>query len=282
MTGQKPMTATLPRYQWSANEYLRMIEAGLFNKIELLQGDLVVVGAACKPYHWTLEAYDRIVSLGLLEGKHVELVQGEILVTSPTGEPHALTIIQLNEILIPYFNSRTGYRLRIQMPLASPDLGPEPDLAVVTLDAPTSAAGLPAPCSSSRLRNRPSPMTATTRARSTPRPASATSGSSISPNAASTCTGIRSPTLNPSPLGATGIAKLYTPTSRFPLWRRLTLSSRPRRCFPHRETSDYLYAGPAVSVPIPLTPKRRYSDATRTRFTCQSPLRKGAHHGYGQ
>ena len=145
MTGQKPMTATLPRYQWSANEYLRMIEAGLFNKIELLQGDLVVTGAACKPYRWTLEAYDQIVSLGLLEGKHVELVQGEIFVMSPRGEPHALTIIQLNEILIPYFNSRTGYRLRIQMPLALPPLTsePEPDLAVVTLDTPTSAAGHP-------------------------------------------------------------------------------------------------------------------------------------------
>ena len=145
MTGQKPMTPILPRHQWSANEYLRMIEAGLFNKIELLQGDLVVTGAACKPYHWTLEAYDQIVSLGLLEGKHVELVQGEILVMSPMGEPHALALIQLNEILIPYFNSRTGYRLRIQMPLALPPLTsePEPDLAVVTLDAPTSAAGHP-------------------------------------------------------------------------------------------------------------------------------------------
>ena len=145
MTGQNPMTVTLPRYQWSANEYLRMVEAGLFNKTELLQGDVVVTGAACKPYHWTLEDYDQIISLGLLEGKHVELVQGEILVMSPMGEPHALTIMQLNEILIPYFNSRTGYRLRIQMPLALPSLTsePEPDLAVVPLDAPTSMAGRP-------------------------------------------------------------------------------------------------------------------------------------------
>lgn len=146
MTGQKSTPATLPRYQWSANEYLRMVEAGLFNRIELLQGDVVVTGASCKPYHWTLEDYDRIVSLDLLEGKHVELVQGEILVMSPMGAPHALTITQLNEILIPYFNSRTGYRLRIQMPLALPPLTsePEPDLAVVTLDAPTSTAGHPA------------------------------------------------------------------------------------------------------------------------------------------
>lgn len=146
MTGQKSTTATLPRYQWSADQYLRMVEAGLFNKIELLQGDVVVTGASCKPYHWTLEDYDRIVSLGLLEGKHVELVQGAILVMSPRGVPHALTITQLNEILMPYFNSRTGYRLRIRMPLALPPLTSEaePDLAVVTLDAPTSTAGHPA------------------------------------------------------------------------------------------------------------------------------------------
>lgn len=145
MTGQKSMTATLPRHQWSANEYLRMVEAGLFNKTELLQGDVVVRGAACKPYRWTLENYDHIVSLGLLEGKHVELVQGEILVMSPMGEPHALTIIHLHEILGPYFNSRTGYRLRIQMPLALPSLTsePEPDLAVVTLSTPTNSAGRP-------------------------------------------------------------------------------------------------------------------------------------------
>ena len=145
MTGQKSMTASLPRYRWSADEYHGMIDAGLFDKIELLQGDIVVTGASCKPYRWTLENYEQIIALGLLEGKHVELVQGEILVMSPMGEPHALTIMQLNEILIPYFNSRTGYRLRIQMPLALPSLTsePEPDLAVVPLDAPTSMAGRP-------------------------------------------------------------------------------------------------------------------------------------------
>ena len=145
MTGQKFMTATLPRYRWSADEYRGMIDAGVFDKIELLQGDIVVTGASCKPYRWALEDYEQIIALGLLEGKHVELVQGEIFVMSPMGEPHALTIIQLNEILGPYFNSRTGYRLRIQMPLALPSLTsePEPDLAVVTLGTPTNSAGRP-------------------------------------------------------------------------------------------------------------------------------------------
>ena len=118
MTRQQSVTTTLPRYQWSTNEYHDMVEAGVFDEIKLLDGDVVITGAACKPYRWTLEDYEQLVALGMLEDKHVELVQGEILVMSPMGEPHALTIIQLNEILSPYFNSRTGYRLRIQMPLA--------------------------------------------------------------------------------------------------------------------------------------------------------------------
>ena len=145
MTRQQSVTTTLPRYQWSTNEYHNMVEAGVFDEIKLLDGDVVITGAACKPYRWTLEDYEQLVALGMLEDKHVELVQGEILVMSPMGEPHALTIIQLNEILSPYFNSRTGYRLRIQMPLALPSLTsePEPDLAIVSLNAPTSAAGRP-------------------------------------------------------------------------------------------------------------------------------------------
>ena len=240
MTGQQSTTAALPRYQWRANEYLRMVEAGLFNKIELLQGGVVVTGASCKPYHWTLEDYDRIVSLGLLEGKHVELVHGAILVMSPRGAPHALTITQLNEILIPYFNSRTGYRLRIQMPLALPPLTsePEPDLAVVTLDAPTSTAEHPANAvySSLRWRNRLSTTTGTTKAPSTPPPASTTSGWSTSLNAALKCTGIPYPIPNPSAPGATRTAKSCKPASRLPPWRRPKSSCRLQRCFPPRES----------------------------------------------
>lgn len=44
------MTAILPRHQWNASEYRGMIEAGVFNKIELLHGDVVVTGMPCKPY----------------------------------------------------------------------------------------------------------------------------------------------------------------------------------------------------------------------------------------
>jgi Uma2 family endonuclease len=61
------------------------------------------------------------------------------------GEPHALTIMQLNYALLPHFNPGTGFHFRIQMPLALPALisEPEPDIAIVALGTPTNEAGRP-------------------------------------------------------------------------------------------------------------------------------------------
>ena len=137
--------ATLSRHQWTIADYERMVAASLFEKIELLCGDVVLTGASVRPYRWTLDDYEQLITLGLLEGKHVELMQGEILTMAPMGEPHALTIIHLTEALLPHFNTRTGSHLRIQMPLALPVLTcePAPDLAIVPLDTPTNEVGRP-------------------------------------------------------------------------------------------------------------------------------------------
>ena len=136
---------TLARHQWTVSDYEQMIAAGIFEKFELLCGDVVMTGAAVRPYYWTLEDYEQLIALGLLEGKHVELMQGEILTMAPMGEPHALTIIHLTEAFLPHFNTRTDYHLRAQMPLALPALTcePEPDIALVPLDTPTNEAGRP-------------------------------------------------------------------------------------------------------------------------------------------
>lgn len=137
--------ATLSRHHWTSIAYERMLAAGIFEKLELLDGDVVITGAFARPYRWTLDDYEQLIALGLLEGQHVELIQGEILAMAPMGEPHALTIIQLTELLLPHFNSGTGYHLRGQMPLALPALTcePEPDIAIVALDTPTNEAGRP-------------------------------------------------------------------------------------------------------------------------------------------
>jgi Uma2 family endonuclease len=122
-----------------------MLAAGMFEKIELLCGDVVITGAGVRPYRWTLDDYEQLIALGLLEGKHVELIQGEILNMASMGEPHALTIMQLNYALLPHFNPGTGFHLRIQMPLTLPALTsePEPDIAIVVLDTSTNEAGRP-------------------------------------------------------------------------------------------------------------------------------------------
>ena len=139
------MLATLARHQWTSADFECMSAAGMFEKIELLCGDVVITGAAVRPYCWTLGDYEQLIALGLLEGKHVELIRGEILTMASMGEPHAVAIMQLNYALLPCFNPRTGFHLRIQMPLALPVLTsePEPDIAIVALDAPTNEAGRP-------------------------------------------------------------------------------------------------------------------------------------------
>lgn len=137
--------AVLDRHQWTTDDYQRMIAGGLFETIELLHGEVVITGSLVRPYRWTLDDYEQLIALGLLEGKRVELIQGEILTMAPMGEPHALAIMQLNYALIAHFNPSMGFHLRIQMPMALSALTsePEPDLAVTALDTPTNSAGRP-------------------------------------------------------------------------------------------------------------------------------------------
>jgi Uma2 family endonuclease len=139
------MPATVARHHGTSADYERMLAAGMFEKIELLCGDVVITGAGVRSYRWTLDDYEQLIALGLLAGKHVELIQGEILSMASMGEPHALTLTPLNDALLPHVHPGTGFHLRIQMPLALPALTsePEPDIAIVLLDTPTNEAGRP-------------------------------------------------------------------------------------------------------------------------------------------
>ena len=83
----------------------------MFEKIELLCGDVVITGAGVRPYRWTLDDYEQLIALGLLEGNHVELMQGEILTMASMGEPPALTIMQLSYALLPHFHPGTGFHI---------------------------------------------------------------------------------------------------------------------------------------------------------------------------
>ena len=47
--------ATLARHQWTSPDYERMLAVEVFEKIELLCGDMVITGAVVRPYRWTLD-----------------------------------------------------------------------------------------------------------------------------------------------------------------------------------------------------------------------------------
>ena len=82
-------------------------------------------------WRWSSEQYSRLVEQGFLEGRRVQLIEGEIIEMSPQKPPHANSVEKLDDALRVVFG-RERDRVRIQLPL---DLGrrsqPEPDAAVL-------------------------------------------------------------------------------------------------------------------------------------------------------
>ena len=80
---------------------------------------------------WTLDEYHRMVEAGVLEGRAVEFVHGEIVEMSPEGAPHASASSDAGETLSGLLGDRA--QVRQSKPITLPDLvsEPEPDLAIV-------------------------------------------------------------------------------------------------------------------------------------------------------
>lgn len=79
---------------------------------------------------WTLEDYHRMLEVGLLENRHVELLNGEIIEMPPEGPEHAY----LGDEIGKYLSGLLGDRARVRegRPITLPnDSEPEPDLAIV-------------------------------------------------------------------------------------------------------------------------------------------------------
>ena len=80
----------------------------------------------------TRTQYDALVDTGLLEGEHVELLEGVLVEVSPQGVEHVHVVTLLNRWLVPRLPE--PWLLRVQAPLAATDRSePEPDLAVAQL-----------------------------------------------------------------------------------------------------------------------------------------------------
>ncbi len=88
------------------------------------------VGAYPRLFRWTRDNYNKLAEHGLLRGKRVELINGEIINMSPMKSAHATAIRLLCDLLRGVFAK--GFIVDSQLPLAIGSMDePEPDVAVV-------------------------------------------------------------------------------------------------------------------------------------------------------
>ncbi len=79
---------------------------------------------------FSVDEYYRMAQAGLFQGQRVELVDGEVLRTSPQGSPHATAVSLITHLITGLLDK--NYSARVQVPLAlGDDTEPEPDFAVV-------------------------------------------------------------------------------------------------------------------------------------------------------
>jgi Uma2 family endonuclease len=76
-----------------------------------------------------------MAELGILANEHLELIDGDLIVTPPQGPIHASLVSELGTLLHAAYSSAHGFVVRPALPLSvSLHTEPEPDLAVVLGD----------------------------------------------------------------------------------------------------------------------------------------------------
>jgi Uma2 family endonuclease len=78
---------------------------------------------------WTIDEYHRMIAVGILDERRVELLQGEIVEMSPEGEPHAYFSTEAGEYLTLLLGNRATIRPAKPITLAN-NSEPEPDIAI--------------------------------------------------------------------------------------------------------------------------------------------------------
>ena len=82
-------------------------------------------------YKWSIEEWHNLVNTGLLEGKSVEFLEGEIIEVSPEGIEHSYT----NDSVVKYLRNLLANWADVKEshPITLDNSEPEPDIAVVRL-----------------------------------------------------------------------------------------------------------------------------------------------------
>ena len=82
-------------------------------------------------YKWSIEEWHELIESGLLEGKPVQLLDGDIIEMSPEREEHSYTNDDVAELLREQLRGLA--KIRESHPITLDNSEPEPDIAVVKL-----------------------------------------------------------------------------------------------------------------------------------------------------
>ena len=79
---------------------------------------------------WTRQEYNCMASIGLFEGRRVELIEGQVIDMAAMKSPHAVAVDLADAALKGVFGP--GYYIRQQKPFVISNISePEPDIAVI-------------------------------------------------------------------------------------------------------------------------------------------------------
>ena len=93
-------------------------------------------------YKWSIAEYHQMIEAGLLAGKAVELLDGEIANLSPEREEHSYTNDDVAELLREKLKGVA--KVRESHPVTLDNSEPEPDIAIVRLPKTIYTQHLPA------------------------------------------------------------------------------------------------------------------------------------------
>ncbi|MGK7957566.1 MAG: Uma2 family endonuclease [Crocosphaera sp.] len=86
---------------------------------------------ASTTYKWSIDEWHELVESGVLEGKPVELLEGDIVEMSPEGIEHSYTNQSVSDYLSDLLKGQA--HIRYAHPITLDNSEPEPDIAIVQL-----------------------------------------------------------------------------------------------------------------------------------------------------